>query len=122
MLDVTGIIRKSSNVGAAKLAALVPDQQYYEFLRKFGYGSKTGSGFPGEAAGGVAPPSRWSGTTKQTMSYGYGLSVTPLQIAHAYATIGNGGMAIAADLHQGPAQRADRSAVDPEIAQRGAAA
>ena len=101
VLDVTGIIRKSSNVGAAKLAALVPDQEYYEFLRKFGYGSKTGSGFPGEAAGGVAPPSRWSGTDKQTMSYGYGLSVTPLQIAHAYATIGNGGMAIAPTFIKG---------------------
>ena len=117
VLDVTGIIRKSSNVGAAKLAALVPDQEYYEFLRKFGYGSKTGSGFPGEAAGGVAPPSRWSGTTKQTMSYGYGLSVTPLQIAHAYATIGNGGMAIAPTFIKG--QRNDPAEVlSPEIAQQ----
>ncbi|MGH8060796.1 MAG: peptidoglycan D,D-transpeptidase FtsI family protein [Pseudoxanthomonas sp.] len=115
VLDVTGIIRKSSNVGAAKLAALVPDQQYYEFLRKFGYGSKTGSGFPGEAAGGVAPPSRWSGTTKQTMSYGYGLSVTPLQIAHAYATIGNGGIAIAPTFIKG--QRNEQTEVlSPEIA------
>ncbi|MET0807527.1 MAG: penicillin-binding transpeptidase domain-containing protein [Pseudoxanthomonas sp.] len=101
VLDVTGIIRKSSNVGAAKLAALVPDQQYYEFLRKFGYGSKTGSGFPGEAAGQFPPPSRWSGTTKQTMSYGYGISATPLQIAHAYATIGNGGRAIAPTFIKG---------------------
>lgn len=115
VLDVTGIIRKSSNVGAAKLAALVPDQEYYEFLRKFGYGSKTGSGFPGEAAGGVAPPSRWSGTTKQTMSYGYGLSATPLQIAHAYATIGNGGMAIAPTFIKG--QRNEPTEVlSPEIA------
>ena len=115
VLDVTGIIRKSSNVGAAKLAALVPDQEYYEFLRKFGYGSKTGSGFPGEAAGGVAPPSRWSGTDKQTMSYGYGLSATPLQIAHAYATIGNGGMAIAPTFIKG--QRNEPTEVlSPEIA------
>ena len=115
VLDVTGIIRKSSNVGAAKLAALVPDQEYYEFLRKFGYGSKTGSGFPGEAAGGLAPPARWSGTTKQTMSYGYGLSVTPLQIAHAYATIGNGGMAIAPTFIKG--QRNEPAEVlSPEIA------
>ncbi|MEO8367377.1 MAG: penicillin-binding protein 2, partial [Pseudoxanthomonas sp.] len=117
VLDVTGIIRKSSNVGAAKLAALVPDQQYYEFLRKFGYGSKTGSGFPGEAAGGLAPPSRWSGTSKQTMSYGYGLSVTPLQIAHAYATIGNGGMSIAPTFIKG--QRNEPTEVlSPEIAQQ----
>ena len=115
VLDVTGIIRKSSNVGAAKLAALVPDQEYYEFLRKFGYGSKTGSGFPGEAAGQLAPPSRWCGTCKQTISYGYGLSVTPLQIAHAYATIGNGGMAIAPTFIKG--QRNEPTEVlSPQIA------
>ena len=101
VLDVTGIIRKSSNVGAAKLAALVPDQEYYEFLRKFGYGRKTGSGFPGEAAGSLPPPERWCGTCKQTMSYGYGLSATPLQIAHAYATLGNEGRAIAPTFVKG---------------------
>ncbi|RYZ74674.1 MAG: penicillin-binding protein 2 [Lysobacteraceae bacterium] len=115
VLDVTGIIRKSSNVGAAKLAALVPDQQYYEFLRKFGYGSKTGSGFPGEAAGKLVPPNRWSGTTKQTMSYGYGISATPLQIAHAYATLGNGGKSIAPTFVKG--QRNEPvEVVTPEIA------
>jgi cell division protein FtsI (penicillin-binding protein 3) len=115
VLDVTGIIRKSSNVGAAKLAALVPDQQYYEFLRKFGYGSKTGSGFPGEAAGSLPPPDRWCGTCKQTMSYGYGLSATPLQIAHAYATLGNGGRAIAPTFVKG--QRNEPVQVlSPEIA------
>ena len=117
VLDVTGIIRKSSNVGAAKLAALVPDQQYYEFLRKFGYGSKTGSGFPGEAAGQFPPPGRWSGTTKQTMSYGYGLSATPLQIAHAYATIGNGGRAIAPTFVKGQRNEATE-VLSPEIARQ----
>ncbi|HYM86933.1 MAG TPA: penicillin-binding protein 2, partial [Pseudoxanthomonas sp.] len=115
VLDVTGIIRKSSNIGAAKLAALVPDRQYYEFLRKFGYGSKTGSGFPGEAAGQFPPPERWSGTTKQTMSYGYGLSATPLQIAHAYATIGNGGSAIAPTFVKGQRNEAVQ-VITPEIA------
>ncbi len=115
VLDVTGIIRKSSNVGAAKLAALVPDQQYYEFLHKFGYGSKTGSGFPGEAAGSLPPPDRWCGTCKQTISYGYGLSATPLQIAHAYATLGNGGRAIAPTFVKG--QRNEPVQVlSPEIA------
>ena len=117
VLDVTGIIRKSSNVGAAKLAALVPDQQYYEFLRKFGYGSKTGSGFPGEAAGSLPPPDRWCGTCKQTMSYGYGLSATPLQIAHAYATLGNGGRSIAPTFVKG--QRNEPVQVlSPEIARQ----
>src|SRR5690606_29927233 len=116
VLDVTGIIRKSSNVGAAKLAALVPDQDYYGFLRKFGYGSKTGSGFPGEAAGQLPPPERWSGTTKQTMSYGYGLSATPLQIAHAYATIGNGGMAVTPTFVKGGHNGESTRVLDADVA------
>ncbi len=115
VLDVTGIIRKSSNVGAAKLAALVPDQEFYDFVRQFGYGSSTGSGFPGEAAGVLPPPSRWFGTTKQTLSYGYGLSATPLQIAHAYATLGNGGRAIAPTFIKGQ-RNESRQVLSPEIA------
>ncbi len=95
VLDTTGIIRKSSNVGASLVAKRLTDAQFNNFLRRFGYGSSTHSGFPGEAAGLFPQPDRWSGTSKQTMSYGYGLSVTPLQIATAYAALGNGGL-----LHQ----------------------
>ena len=115
VLDVTGIIRKSSNVGAAKLAALVPDQEFYDFVRQFGYGSSTNSGFPGEAAGVLPPPSRWFGTTKQTLSYGYGLSATPLQIAHAYATLGNSGRAIAPTFIKGQ-RNESKQVLSPEIA------
>lgn len=95
VLDTTGVIRKSSNVGAALIARRLGNAQFNEFVRRFGYGRSTGSGFPGEAAGLFPTPDRWSGTSKQTMSYGYGLSVTPLQIATAYAALGNGGL-----LHQ----------------------
>src|SRR5690606_36830491 len=92
VLDTTGVIRKSSNVGASLIVHRLGDRQFYDFVRRFGYGSVTGSGFPGEAAGLFPDPDRWSGTTKQTMSYGYGLSATPLQIATAYAALGNGGI------------------------------
>ena len=95
VLDTTGVIRKSSNVGAAMIANRLSDRQFHDFLRRFGYGKVTGSGFPGEAAGLFPTPDRWSGTTKQTMSYGYGLNATPMQIAVAYAALGNGGI-----LHQ----------------------
>lgn len=95
VLDTTGIIRKSSNVGASMVAKRLTDTQFNDFLRRFGYGQRTGSGFPGEAAGLFPTPDRWSGTSKQTMSYGYGLNATPLQIATAYAALGNGGL-----LHQ----------------------
>jgi cell division protein FtsI (penicillin-binding protein 3) len=115
VLDTTGVITKSSNVGAAKIAQMLPDQAFHDFLRRFGYGRATGSGFPGEAAGLFPSPARWSGTTKQTMSYGYGLSATPLQIAHAYATLGNGGRAIAPTFVKG--QRNESTQVlDPAVA------
>jgi cell division protein FtsI (penicillin-binding protein 3) len=94
VLDTTGVIRKSSNVGAAKIVRLLPNRDFHEFLVRFGYGRSTGSGFPGENPGRLPKPERWSGTDKQTMSYGYGLNATPLQIAHAYATLGNGGRSI----------------------------
>ena len=94
VLDTTGVITKSSNVGASLIVRRLTDQRFYDFVRRFGYGTSTHSGFPGEAAGLFPAPSRWSGTTKQAMSYGYGLNVTPLQIARAYAALGNGGQAI----------------------------
>jgi cell division protein FtsI (penicillin-binding protein 3) len=115
VLDTTGVIRKSSNVGAALIARRLSNAQFDSFLRRFGYGRSTGSGFPGEAAGLFPTPDRWSGTSKQTMSYGYGLSVTPLQIAVAYAALGNGGLlhqpSFVKDQHNPP-----RRVLDPKIA------
>ena len=115
VLDTTGIITKSSNVGVSLIVQKLQNQEFYDFLRRMGYGQSTGSGFPGEAAGLFPDPSRWSGTTKQTMSYGYGLSATPLQIAHAYATLGNRGRAIAPTFVKGHAGEA-RQVLDPGIA------
>ncbi len=94
VLDTTGIITKSSNVGSSMIVHRLEDRYFYEFIRNMGYGRSTGSGFPGEAAGMLADPSRWSGTDKQVMSYGYNMAVTPMQIAHAYATLGNHGRAL----------------------------
>src|SRR3546814_5641312 len=56
VLTVTGVITKSSNVGVSKIVAKLDDKDFYEFLRRFGYGESTGSGFPGEAAGLFPPP------------------------------------------------------------------
>lgn len=96
VLTVGGVITRSSNIGAAKIVEKIPDQVFYNTVRAFGYGSKPHSGFPGEATGMVPTPGSpgWSGSTKSTMSYGYGLNVSPLQIARAYATIGNGGQLV----------------------------
>jgi len=114
-LDTTGVIRKSSNVGASLIARRLSDQQFYDFFRKMGYGTSTHSGFPGESSGSFPAPSRWSGTSKQTMSYGYGFSVTPLQVARAYAAIANGGRAIQPTFVKG--ERNDpKQVLDPKIA------
>ena len=117
VLDTTGIIRKSSNVGAALVARRLSDAQFHAFLRRFGYGQRTGSGFPGEAAGLFPAPGSpgWSGTTKQTMSYGYGLSVTPLQIATVYAALGNGGLLRSPSFVKGQ-HNPPRRVLDPRIA------
>jgi cell division protein FtsI (penicillin-binding protein 3) len=112
---VTGIITKSSNIGAAKLAARMKDQYFYDFIRQFGYGQKPGSGFPGESAGVLAPPARWYGTTKATMAYGYGMSATPLQIAMVYAALGNGGKLITPTFVKGE-RHEPKQVLDPQIA------
>lgn len=115
VLDTTGVIRKSSNVGAAQIANRLDKRQFYDFFRKMGYGQSTRSGFPGEAAGLFPAPDQWSGTSKQTMSYGYGLAVTPLQVAHAYATLANGGRAIQPTFVKGE-RNEPKQVLDPMIA------
>ncbi|MCL7715607.1 peptidoglycan D,D-transpeptidase FtsI family protein [Stenotrophomonas mori] len=117
VLNVTGVITRSSNIGAAKIVARLPDQMFYDSVRGFGYGVAPHSGFPGESAGVVPSPgsSGWSGTTKATMSYGYGLSVTPLQIAQAYSALANGGRVIQPTFVKGQHNEA-RQVVQPEVA------
>jgi cell division protein FtsI (penicillin-binding protein 3) len=115
VLDTTGVITKSSNVGVSKIVARLEDDTFYAYLRKLGYGQSTRSGFPGEAAGLLPAPEDWYGTTKQTMSYGYGLSATPLQIAQAYATLGNGGELIAPTFVKGE-RHPPRQAMDADVA------
>lgn len=117
VLNVTGVITRSSNIGAAKIAAKVPDQTFYQSIRNFGYGSAPQSGFPGESSGMVLQPQKWSGPSKTTMSYGYGLSVTPLQIAQAYATLGNGGKLTPPTFVRGQ-HNETRQVVTPEVARQ----
>lgn len=114
-LTTTGLLTKSSNVGSVKLVRQLEDAYYYGFLQRFGYGAKPGSGFPGEASGLLAAPRQWSGTTKATMSYGYGLSATPLQLAVAYAALANGGKRIAPTFVKGATSEAEQI-LDPALA------
>jgi cell division protein FtsI (penicillin-binding protein 3) len=87
-IDLATVLAKSSNVGMAKLALQLDPQQLWSTLNRFGFGQVTSSGFPGESAGVFSNFSHWRAITVATLSHGYGISVTPLQLAQAYATIG----------------------------------
>lgn len=120
VLTTAGVITRSSNVGSVKIVQRLDDQTFYNGVRSFGYGQSPGSGFPGESSGVVPVPGSptWYGSTKSTMSYGYGLNVTPLQIAQAYAALGNGGRLISPTFIKGQPieERTTRQVVDPATA------
>jgi len=86
------ILMRSSNIGATKMAMLLKDPVYYDYVRRFGFGEKTGIAIPGEIQGIVNPPSKWDPLTKARMSFGQSVAVTPIQLAMAYCTIANGGL------------------------------
>jgi cell division protein FtsI (penicillin-binding protein 3) len=91
-INIATVLAKSSNVGMAKIALSLPPQEIWTTLTHLGFGEVTTSGYPGESAGLFPNYSRWRPIGIATMSHGYGLSVTPLQLAHAYATIGSLGL------------------------------
>lgn len=90
-LSVREILIKSSNIGAAKLAMSVGDQKFYEYIRRFGFGERTGIELPGEITGLIRPPQAWSKISITRMPMGHEVGVTPLQMTVAMATIANGG-------------------------------
>jgi cell division protein FtsI (penicillin-binding protein 3) len=92
LIDVAMVLKKSSNVGASLMALSLDPQTHVRLLSAAGFGVTTGSGFPGEAAGILPYRSHWSDIERATLSYGYGVSVTPLQLAHAYTVFANDGL------------------------------
>jgi len=90
-LTVTGVLTKSSNVGVVQLASAMDAQHMWSMYSRLGFGRVTGSGFPGESAGVLRDHHRWRKLEQATLAYGYGLSVTPLQLARAMAAIADGG-------------------------------
>jgi len=91
-INLATVLSKSSNVGMAKMALNLPPEQIWTTLNKFGFGQVSSSGFPGESAGLLTNYAHWRPIGIAHMAYGYGLSVTPLQLAHAYATLGAHGI------------------------------
>jgi cell division protein FtsI (penicillin-binding protein 3) len=90
-VSLTTILARSSNVGVTKLAMALQPDRLWQTMTEFGLGSLTSSAFPGESAGLLTHFSNWKPISQATLAYGYGVSVTALQLAQAYAAIGNGG-------------------------------
>ena len=90
-LSIPEILMKSSNIGAAKISLLMKDQMFYDYVRKFGFGTRTGIPLPGEIPGQVIPPHRWDKLTKTRVAFGQSISVTPIQMVMAMSAIANGG-------------------------------
>ena len=91
-IDVTRLITKSSNVAAVKVARDLEPEHMWDTYDRFGFGDVTGTGFPGESAGVLRNWRRWKRVEQDTLSYGYGMSVTVLQLAEAFAALANDGV------------------------------
>ncbi|HDY8135614.1 TPA: peptidoglycan glycosyltransferase FtsI [Vibrio vulnificus] len=90
--DLTEILKKSSNIGVTKLSMEMPVEAILGMYNSVGLGEPSGLNLVGEVTGIFPTRSRWSPIERATLSFGYGLSITPIQLAHAYATLGNEGM------------------------------
>ncbi len=90
-LTFRDVVRYSSNIGTAKLAMRLSPREHYESMRDFGFGTYTGVTYPSESRGSLPMPARWGAMTPASLSIGYEMSATPMQLAAAYAAIANGG-------------------------------
>ncbi len=91
-LSLTGILQKSSDTGVSHLSLAMPIQKLLDTYKRFGFGDPTGLGLTGESSGLMPQRRYWSDLDRATFAFGYGLMVTPLQLAHVYATIGSFGI------------------------------
>ena len=92
VIDLAGVISKSSNIGASKLALSLGPERIWEMFSRFGLGTTTGSGYPGESPGLFNHYRVWSEIDLATIAFGHGVAVTTLQLAQAYATLAAGGL------------------------------
>lgn len=115
-LTLGGIIQKSSNVGVAKIALSLPYPTLPTFYKRLGFGQRSAVKFPGESPGLILPPSKWNISEVATMSYGYGLNATVLQLADAYAMLANKGKKVPLSLYKLDKAPQGEQMIDPKIA------
>lgn len=92
LLSLSQLLQISSNMGAAKIVLSLPPNQLWNVLHRVGFGEPTGSGFPGEQDGQLVKHDPWGSFALATLSFGYGMSVTTLQLARAYEVLANDGV------------------------------
>ncbi len=117
-IDVPTVIQKSSNVGASKIALSLEPEFLWKMLSKIGFGQPTGSGFPGESSGRLDGYNNWSEVELATLSFGYGLSVTALQLAQAYSVIAADGLVLPVSFTKVSGTISATRAMSPEVAQQ----
>jgi len=100
-LTLTGVLAKSSNLGAIQAADTLGEQKLYSYLRAFGMGQPTGLDFPGESQGILAPVSQWTRAQYATLAFGQGMSLNAVQATSVYATIANDGVRVEPTLVAG---------------------
>lgn len=116
-LDLAGILEKSSNIGMSKLVLELDDPLVPDVYRRLGFGQSPETGFPGESTGTMPAPVRWSRSQWAALSYGYGLSVSALQLASAYTALANDGERLPPSLLKLPTPPIGTAVIDPEVAQ-----
>ena len=115
-LDLRGIVRKSSNVGVSKVATQLEPEQMWSVFDSFGFGRPPGSEFPGEVAGYFNHPTLWHHVEQASVSYGYGISVSALQLVRAYSALANEGIMPAVSFLAVDEPGAGQRVIDGDIA------
>lgn len=116
-LTLTGILKKSSNVGVSRIALDIGIEPIYSMMQRMGFGQDTGLSFPGERVGVLPVRRQWRRSEVASLAYGYGLSLTAVQLAHAYATLGNEGKRVPLSLLKRDGPPPEEQVLSAEIAQ-----
>jgi cell division protein FtsI (penicillin-binding protein 3) len=117
-INVAQILQVSSNVGTTKIILSLPANQLWSLLHRVGFGEITGVGFPGEQSGSLINRSKWAPFTLATLAFGYGISVTPLQLAQAYSIFANDGIKIPVSLLKVDKEPAGERVIDVSVARQ----
>lgn len=116
IITVTQVLTYSSNVGVSKIVMTLPPQGLYQILHDVGFGQVTGSGFPGEVGGTLNNYDRWSDIDEASLSFGYSISVTDLQLAHAYSILADDGMDYPVTFIKQNQPPVGKQVIDPKVA------